>query len=170
MLDNPDSLHPSQIIDTAERVINQAFNINIFNSKFEQIPEEKIDEGIIEFERFIQIKNDARSERNGFEPIYKHPKQIWHDILLREAIEWLREQENPNQVNTFAGLKYLGVTLDKLLIAFDKNQLLRETGRTISNFYTPSFLLERIHKFSPVETDDYKRAFIAGIASSTLPS
>jgi hypothetical protein len=165
LLKNSDSLHPSQIIDTAERVINNAFNITIYNSKFEQITDEQINNGIIEFERYIQIKNEVRREKTGFEPIYKHPKQIWHDILLREAIEWLRSQEGDDEVQTFAGLKFLGVTLDKLLISFDKNQLLRDKRRTISNFYTPSFLLERIHKFAPLETDDYKRAFIAAISS-----
>lgn len=161
---NPETLHPSQIIDTSEKVIVHAFNIQIFNSKFEQISDDTINHSITEYEGYIQIRNEARRERGGFEEIYKHQKQIWHDVLLREAIEWLRKREVEGEVQTFSEIKYLGVTLDKLLIAFDKFEL-GKRRRVIPNFYTPSFLLDRIRKFAPIQTDNYKRAFITAISS-----
>jgi len=68
------------------------------------------------------------------------------------------------EVQTFSEIKYLGVTLDKLLIAFDKFEL-GKRRRVIPNFYTPSFLLDRIRKFAPIQTDNYKRAFITAISS-----
>jgi hypothetical protein len=164
LLKNPETLHPSQIIDTSEKVIVHAFNIQIFNSKFEQISDDVINHSIAEYEGYIQIRNEARRERGGFEEIYKHQKQIWHDVLLREAIEWLRKREVEGEVQTFSEIKYLGVTLDKLLIAFDKFEL-GKRRRVIPNFYTPSFLLDRIRKFAPIQTDNYKRAFITAISS-----
>lgn len=164
LLNNPNTLHPSQIVDTSEKVITKAYGIELYNSKFEQISEDMLNHMIAEYERYIQIKNEARREKGIYDDIIKHPKQIWHDVFLREAIEYLQMKENGTQIQTFSEIKYLSVTLDKLLIDFDKYEI-KKQNKVIPNFFKPSFLLQRIQKFAPIVTDNYKKAFITAISS-----
>lgn len=164
LLNNSSTLHPSQIVDTSEKVITKAYGIELYNSKFEQISDDTLNHMISEYERYIQIKNEARREKGMFDDISKHPKQIWHDVLLREAVEYLQMKESSTQIQTFSEIKYLSVTLDKLLIDFDKYEIQKQ-NKIIPNFFKPSFLLQRIQKFSPIVTDNYKKAFITAISS-----
>ncbi len=161
LLKDENTLHPSKIVDTSERVMVHAFKMQIYNSNSEIISAE-IDESVLDYERFINIKNEARSEI-GYDQIYKHHKQILHDVTLNETIKYLRRANSEN-AQTFSEIKYFGLTLDKLLISFDEDMLRRKREK-IPVFYTPSLILQRIRKFIPAPTDNYKRAFITAISS-----
>lgn len=164
LLEDDDVLHPSEIIDIAELHL-QAFNILIYRNKFDMLDEKYINSKIVEYQRYIIDKNIIRSEKREGKEIFRSDKQIWHDVYLREVIGFLRHQfvkKNPS----FENAKYLGITLDKVLISYDNFDLRRnKVGQQIPAFLLPSFLLNKLIKTLPLETGDYKRAFISAVTS-----
>jgi hypothetical protein len=174
LLDNRSStVHPSTIIDLSATIfLNDGIDISRNKKRVEQIGEEYLNVRIQEYRRFIDYKNDVRreysAEKGGnFRNIYRSDKQIKHDITLREIILSQRAAKTtPNQAPTLNSVKYYAVTLDEILIDFDKNELRQgNTDRAFPVFFRPSFLLNKLVKVLPIKTDDYKKAFIKAITS-----
>lgn len=175
MLENgPDTLHPSKVVDTAVNALKakgiELYNRNLFKEGEE--PEEFKDK-ISAYNTFQQIRNEARVER-GIE--YKAPKsvdRIEHDVTLREMILLLRSSSDFSVSTSVADCKVYGLTIDKALIDFDNFER-RKPSNLISgfipSFFFPSYLLKRMYRYLPVQSDDYRKSFISSVSSPFLPS
>ncbi len=174
LLDNRSStVHPSTIIDLSTTLLlKSSIDISRNKKRVEQIGEDYLNVRIQEYSRFIDYKNDVRKEyfsKKGsqFRPIYRSDKQIKHDITLREIILSQRASKiNQNQAPTLNSVKYYAITLDEVLIDYDKYNLRNDnTDKGFPVFFRPSFLLNKLVKVLPIKTDDYKKAFIKAITS-----
>ncbi|SEJ41838.1 hypothetical protein SAMN04487995_4595 [Dyadobacter koreensis] len=168
LLNNSEAtLHPTEVIDYSEKTL-QVSNITKFNSDFAKISEEYLEKCIGEYQHYINIINDAYQQRNSIKSIYKSEKQLHHDVFLREAILYLQAATKTNPEN-LSQKKYLGLTLDKLLIKYDKYELSKQShDYVLPNFYLPSFLLKKLYQILPIETQDHKKAFVTAIATFTF--
>ena len=164
--DPSSTLHPSEVINTAERTLTYVKHIEKYNAKYEMFEESYLNARVTEYERYLNVINETRGEK-GLPPKFKHETQLYHDIFLREIIDYLRFQVNKERPKTFSEIKFLGVTLDKTLINYDK-AILSKTAFgdfIIPNFFLPSFLLGKIYQLLPLQTENYKQAFITAIAT-----
>jgi hypothetical protein len=174
LLDNRAStVHPSTIIDlSATLLLKNGIDISRNKKRVEQIGEDYLNVRIQEYRRFIDYKNEVRQEYfqkkgGNFRSIHRSDKQVKHDITLREIILSQRTPKiHTNQPLTLNSVKYYAVTLDEVLIDFDKEALRKDsTERSFPVFFRPSFLLNKLVKMLPIKTDDYKKAFIKAITS-----
>lgn len=164
--DSESTLHPSEVIEVAERTLTKIKDIALYNSKFERLTDDYLKNEVQEYEIYISIINQARREKNIERDIFKPYKQIYHDVFLREAILYLQSLKSDKSPESISEVNYIGITLDKLLIKYDRYKLSKSGSPfLIPNFYTPSFLLSKLYRLLPVQTDDYKRAFITAIAT-----
>lgn len=167
MLINPKiAIHPSDVVTHAKIVLNK-LRIDIYNEPFKILNEDFIKAKISEYSTYLFSINESRIEK-GLQPLFKHGKQIEHDIFFREALLYLRFKNN-RIVNSFNDVKYFGLTLDNLMIQYDKFELdRRENSLKFNTFFRPSFLLGRIIKLLPLPAIDYKKAFLSALTAKTF--
>ncbi len=167
LLNNPKgTFHPSEVINTAERTITHIKKIHKYNSKFSKITEKVINEKVANYEKYISIVNEARSEKSLPSLRHKVFPQLKHDVFLREAVLSLADQGEGGMPTTFSEMRMFAVTLDKTLIRYDKYELGKEASDyIIPTFFLPSYLLNKLHRFLPLQTDDYHGAFLNAIAT-----
>lgn len=157
--------HPSEKIDFAQQILS-ANSISIFSPILRTLTEDDkfLTKRYQEYVDYLHMLNEVRVSAGLDEKRDRAPDKIDHDVLLRESIIVIRGKYD--QINNS---KYYGITLDKVLIKFDRNILGKKRTDIINpTFFFPSFLLKRFRKLMPLETDNYKRAFIAAISSRTF--
>ena len=167
LLKNKDStIHPSKVIDQSTKVLRR-INVEPYKEQFKTLDDDFINAKIQDYSAYLFIRNQARLDK-GFSPIFRHDKQIEHDVFLREAILYLRFRSG-RKVNSLNDAKYFGLTLDNSLISFDKLEF-RKKEQTLKyiSFFKPSFLLSRLIRLIPADTTDYKRAFLSAITSKSF--
>lgn len=172
LLKNREStIHPSKIIDFSPTTLKtREIDISRTDARLENISEEIIDEQISLFYKFIEDKNRNKEEftskkKINFYPISKSEKQVRHDVSLREIILDSRKLKQ-NQEPTLNNIKFFGLTLDDTLMSFDRKQTKdRQDKYSFPVFFKPSFLLNRLTKILPIQTSDYKLAFIKSITT-----
>ncbi len=173
--DRESTLHPSKIVEISPTILIRSHIDVARNSKrVEHLGEEYLNEKIQEYRRYIDQKNDykqdfLKSKGLTFHPIFKSDKQITHDITLRELILdsrfSVKKKSQLKELN-FNSIKYFGLTLDSLLIDYDSYQIQRfEDERSFPVFFRPSFLLNRLVRILPIQTKDYKKAFLKAVTS-----
>jgi hypothetical protein len=161
--------HPATIIDQAVSILKSK-SIEIYNAEVKGVSTESNEfiDSISDYSRFNSIINEARIEK-GFmnDARYKGVEQIEHDIYLREAILSFREKLEAGAIPHFQDCKVFGLTLDYGLIDYDKYAGRRENSKElfIPSFLTPSYLLKKLYKLLPVQSDNYRKAFLSSIAS-----
>ena len=151
----------------------KAIGIELYNRElFEGEETEDFKDRISAYNTYQQIRNEARAER-GLD--YKVPKSIdkvAHDITLREMILLLRQNDAFEMPINVSECKVYGLTIDKVLMDFDKHELNRPSNKVLNfipTFFFPSYLLKRMYRYLPVQSEDYKKSFLASI-SSPLPT
>lgn len=171
--DRESTLHPLKVIDLAPHtLLKNDIDIARNQKRVEQLGEDYLNTRIQDYRRYIDELNAIKQEFNkknniSFREIYRSDKQITHDITLREIILdqrslVLKKQETLNLHNA----KYFGITLDEVLLKFDKNQLKDyNDARSFPVFFKPSFLLNKLVRVLPIKTADYKKAFLKAVAS-----
>lgn len=176
LLNNRDeTLHPSKVIEISSSIlVNSKIDIARNSKRLEHLGEDYLNEKIQEYRRYIDQKNDYKedfykSKGLQFHNIYKSDKQITHDISLRELIFDLRhsvKKKSATKELDFNSIKYFGLTLDSLLIDYDIHQIRQyEDERSFPVFFKPSYLLNRLVRILPVQTSDYKKAFLKAVTS-----
>lgn len=166
-LTNPEGTsHPSEIVDNHIEILKQK-KIQVYQSKFKRLREDSnyISDQIARFREYERFINEVRVDR-GLDP--KTPKEdhlLEHDVFLREAILSLRD----HRATSLNEIKYFGLTLDRSLLGFDKQQVRQSSNPLkVPTFFLPSVLLGKLSKFLPLVTDDYRRAFVTAISSIAL--
>lgn len=172
--DRKSTLHPSEVIDLSTDLLKRS-NVDIARNqkRVEQIGEDYLNIRIQEYRRFIDFKNEIKQQfydekKIPFRPIYRSDKQITHDITLREIILHQRASfTTKNQATpSFNSIKYFAVTLDQILIDFDKQQLRdHQDEKSFPIFFKPSFLLNKLIRVLPIKTPNYKKAFLKAVSS-----
>ncbi|MFD2162239.1 hypothetical protein ACFSJU_07530 [Paradesertivirga mongoliensis] len=160
--------HPSEVISHAQNNLKTR-KLEIFRSSFEQLSssEEYLRIQESKYSQHLAYLDDLRQEKGLKIKGVKDINQISHDIFLREAILFLRS----SRINSIADVKYFGVTEDKTLLKFDSFETLKKgVGVSIPAFFSPSILLRKVLKYSPVVTEDYRRAFVSTISTPALVS
>lgn len=163
---DPDTPHPSEKIKHGQKILTSK-KIYVYNYSFPHLEEKAyLNAKFEDYYDYINIKNEARARLDMNDLQQKADKKLEHDIYLREAVISLRKDKN--KMND---LNYICLTLDRVLIEFDRFA----TGRNAKgrddiapNFMLPSIFLRKIRPFIPIVTDDYKKAFITSITSNTL--
>jgi hypothetical protein len=165
LIENPESaIHPSIIITTAKAVLSKKFKIELAKENYEHLEEgNHIDNVVKEYSNYI-VDNNILRQNEGFRPIDRTEKQIYHDIFLREVSLEARKKIGIKNPQTLNDVRFFGITIDKNLIKFD-NYLLKKHKQTYPTFFLPSHLLNRIVRLLPIQTNDYKKAFISAISS-----
>lgn len=124
---------------------------------------------ISEYHKYEDIVNEAR-EAKGFET--KPPKSVDkldHDLLFRQNIKHFRILK-PSTLNE---AKYFGLSIDNNLISFDNYKSRKEpqtSDKPIPTIFYPRFLLFKLLRFLPLDTDDYKDSFIKMLSVPNISS
>ena len=174
MLEHGDSaLHPSKILNKS-RTLLDAKGVGYYNRELFNEDEESAEfqEKISSYNQYQQIRNEARMEM-GMEPrMGKSIDKVAHDVTLREMILLLRQSEEYQTPVHIADCKAYGLTLDKGLLEYDRTQLkkLLRSSEFIPTFFLPSYLLKRMFRYLPVQSDDYRKSFISAISSPVVIS
>jgi len=161
--------HPAAIIDNSILTLKSK-QVELYNResfKDVDINSEDFKDKISAYNQYQQIRNEARQER-GFEARpFKNIEKIEHDVTLREAILSLRRTTNSESVN-LSECKIYGLTIDKGLIDYDTYSLrkkFRSKAGVPPTFFFPSYLLKRLYRYLPVQSDNYRKSFISAISS-----
>lgn len=173
LLKNRDgTIHPSEAIELSQLTLKKKTIEIARNSKrIESLGEDYLETRVNDFYSFINKKNTIKMEfcenkKITYHPIFKNEKQAIHDITLRELLIHSRAKVNKDDETSLNSIKYFGVTLDDLLISYDRYQLRNYNDeRSFPVFFKPSFLLNKLVRVLPIKTDDYKKAFIKAITS-----
>jgi len=173
LLENREStIHPSEAIGLSQTTLkHKTIEIARNAKRIEHLGEDYINAKVQEFYEFINNRNETRKEFYGsknipFHPIEKSEKQSLHDITLRELLLESRHKEMKDEEVSLNSIKYFGVTLDDLLIQFDKSRLKDVNDvNSFPVFFKPSFLLNKLVRVLPIQTTDYKKAFIKAVTS-----
>ena len=174
LLDHREStIHPTSVIEFSQSTLDRlGIKIGRNGKRIEHLGEDYLNAKVGDFFAFLNKKNDARllycKERNIPEVrlIQKSDKQAYHDITLRELMLDQRSKAKKGIELSLNSVKFFAVTLDGLLIGFDRNQLGNyHDERSFPVFFKPSFLLNRLVRILPIKTDDYKKAFIKAVTS-----
>ncbi|MCE7053896.1 hypothetical protein LZF95_04335 [Algoriphagus sp. AGSA1] len=166
------TIHPTEAIGLSQTTLKHK-TIEIARNKIriEHLGEGYISAKVQEFQEYISSKNETRKEfydlKNiQFSPIEKSDKQAIHDITLRELLLDSRQKEINGGDMSLNSIKYFGVTLDDLLIQFDKSRLKDNNDvNSFPVFFKPSFLLNKLVRVLPIQTKDYKKAFIKAVTT-----
>jgi hypothetical protein len=166
------TIHPSEVVELSQTTLkSKTIEIARNAKRIENIGENYISTRIQDFFSFITKQNTTKLEfctekKIPFHPIEKSEKQVKHDITLRELILHSRSKVKENEEVTLNSIKYFAVTLDDLLIRFDRYQLRDYNDeRSFPVFFKPSFLLNKLVRVLPIKTDDYQKAFIKAVTS-----
>ena len=166
-----ETIHPTKIIDLAEMTLPKAGILISRNRKqIDSLGEGYLNERIVDYQRYINIVNEIRTEfarKNHifFKPYYRSDSQITHDVVLRELILNSRRLFKKDDIKSFNEVKYFGLTLDELLMKFDKYKSKSIDLEKYPTFFRPSFLLNKLVKLLPIKTPDYKKAFIKAVSA-----
>jgi hypothetical protein len=166
-LSDTNTPHPSEKIDFAQQILS-ANAITLFNHPLKNLMENEkfLNKRYTEYVDYLHFLNEVRISAGYDEKPDRAPDKIDHDVFLRESIVEIRGKYN--EINNS---KYYGITLDKILIKYDRHILEKKRNDLVNpTFFFPSFLLKRFRKLMPLETDNYKRAFVAAISSRTFDS
>lgn len=158
--------HPTDIINHSQNILNSN-SLQIYQSKFEAM--DSLKDYLLDQESsysdYLSMLDENRVDKGLKAKGKKDPYQVAHDIFLRESILFLRKKN----VTSLSETKYFGVTLDKTLIKYDHFQTLKKSySKVIPTFFKPSHLLKKLLKYSPINTEDYLRAFIKTISTPAL--
>lgn len=167
------TLHPSKVIEIAPNIlIKDSIDISRNQKRVEKLGEDYLNTRIQDYRRFIDEKNSIREQFNiekkaNFRQIDKSDKQIVHDIILREVILDQRASIlKQGKIASINSVKYFGVTIDSLLLDYDKHQIKDYSDHnSFPVFFRPSFLLNKLIRVLPIKTGDYKKAFIKALTS-----
>lgn len=166
------TIHPSEAISLSQTTLkHKTIEIARNAKRIEQLGEDYINAKVQEFYDYINRKNEIRKEfcdskKTTFFPIEKSEKQALHDITLRELLLESRQKQIKGEDVSLNSIKYFGVTLDDLLIQFDKSQTKNHNDiKSFPVFFKPSFLLNKLVRVLPIQTEDYKKAFIKAVTS-----
>jgi hypothetical protein len=173
LLENREStIHPSEAIALSQTTLkHKTIEIARNAKRIEHLGDDYINAKIQEFFEYINTKNEIRKEFSDsknvpFVQIEKSEKQAQHDITLRELLLESRLKELKGEEVSLNSIKYYGVTLDDLLIQFDKSKTRDNLDvNSFPVFFKPSFLLNKLVRVLPIQTKDYKKAFIKAITS-----
>ena len=166
------TIHPSEAIDLSQTTLKyKTIEIARNAKRIEHLGQDYINAKVQEFYEYINRKNEIRKEfcdskRIPFHPIEKSDKQAVHDITLRELLLESRHKAMKGEELSLNSSRYFGVTLDDLLTQFDKSQL--KDNNDVSSFpvfFKPSFLLNKLVRVLPIQTKDYRKAFIKAVTS-----
>jgi len=166
-----ETIHPTKIIDLAEITLPKAeIYISRNQKQIDSLDENFINERIAEYQRYINDINDRRMDFSKinhifFRPYYRSDSQLVHDVTLRELILSSRKVFKKDEIKTFNEVKYFGLTLDELLIRFDSYKTSTHNSTKYPTFFRPSLLLNKLVKFLPIKTPDYKKAFIKAVSA-----
>jgi len=168
------TLHPSKVIELGPQTLLTKYKIDVARNKkrLEQIGNEYLNVKIQDYRRFIDEKNLVREEFNEkkgtrLKAILKSDKQIIHDISLRELL--LHQRASVIKSGTEVSMnsvKYFGLTIDSLLLDFDKRQVKDYNNeQSFPVFFRPSYLLSKFVRLLPIKTTNYKKAFIKAVTT-----
>lgn len=171
LLEDPDTLHPSEVVGLSQTELNSN-NIKIGRNakRVESIGEDYINAQISEYFKFIDERNAVKEDfckKTGthYYPIFKSDAQVRHDIILREILRNSRKIKKGEEL-TMNNIKFFGLTLDSMLISFDSHMVKDYHDEdTYPIFFKPSFLLDKLTRILPVQTVDYKKAFVKALTT-----
>ena len=174
LLDNREgTIHPSEAIDLSQSTLKRkTIEIGRNARRIEHLGEEYLNAKVKDFFGYIHKKNESKIEYcsnnkiQHYHLIDKSEKQAFHDITLRELLLDQRSSVNKEDEISLNSIKFFGVTLDTLLIGFDRSELKQYNDeRSFPVFFKPSFLLNKLVRVLPIKTDNYKKAFIKAVTS-----
>lgn len=169
-----ETLDPKEIIDLAPITLEKGFSIKISRNRkqIEAIGESYLETKIQEYLRYVQGKNEFRQSfamdhKISLRELTRSENQARHDIILREFIIDSRYSKMHEKPRAFTDLKNFAISLDDVLIAFDKKEAkLKEPEFPFPVFFKPSFLLNKLIRLLPIKiTSDYKKAFFKALSS-----
>ncbi len=172
LLENRENaIHPKKIIELASTTLkHKEIEIGRTDARIGHINESLINAEISDYYLFMEDKNVIREEfatKKGvaFHPTIKGEKQVRHDITLRELILDYRNLDD-DQEPSLNNVKYFGLSLDETLIRFDRKKTKeRQDKYSFPVFFKPSFLLNKLQRILPIQTPDYKQAFLKAITT-----
>jgi hypothetical protein len=169
-----ETLDPKEIIDLAPITLEKGFSIKISRNRkqIESIGDSYMETRMQEYLRYVKDKNDFRQSfasdhKISIRELSRTESQARHDIILREFIIDTRYNKMKEKPRSFTDLKYFAISLDDVLIAYDKKEAtLREPEFPFPIFFKPSFLLNKLIRLLPIKiTSDYKKAFFKALSS-----
>jgi len=171
LLEKPDTLHPSEVVELSQIEL-KASNIKIGRNakRVENIGEDYINAQISDYFKHIETRNSFKEEfskkyGSKYHPITKSEAQVRHDIILREILRDSRKIKEGSKL-TMNNIKFFGLTLDSMLISFDRSKTKDYHNEdTYPIFFKPSFLLDKLTRILPVQTKNYKKAFVKAITT-----
>jgi predicted nucleic acid-binding protein len=171
LLENPNTLHPSEVVELSQTELNaSAIKIGRNAKRVENIGEDYINAQISDYFKYIDDRNAVKEEfckKTGthYYPIFKSEAQVRHDVTLRELLRDSRKIKE-GETLTMNNIKFFGLTLDSMLIAFDRSKTKDYHDEdTYPIFFKPSFLLDKLTRILPVQTKDYKKAFVKALTT-----
>ncbi|MCJ8290168.1 MAG: hypothetical protein HRT58_10935 [Crocinitomicaceae bacterium] len=172
LLENRDAtIHPKKVIELSSVTLKKSVvEIGRTGKRLESLGADYIESRITDYQKFIADKNKTKAEfceKNKliFNETYRSDGQARHDVSLRETVISYRNLKDGEEL-TMNNIKYFAVTLDGMLISYDKKRVREyEDERSYPVFFKPSFILNRLIKLLPIQTVDYKKAFIKAITT-----
>ncbi|RYU80274.1 hypothetical protein [Hymenobacter persicinus] len=165
-----DTQHPSNIIEQSINILRSK-NIELYNSKIQQIDRNASDylDSISAYHTYQNIRNQAKRDK-GQEAKEKFIDNIEHDVYLREVILYFRYKEYDGVYTHLQECNVFGLTLDKSLIGFDNFLAYKNKSKElyIPTFFNPSYLLNKLIKLLPVQSDDYKKSFLSAVTTPSI--
>ncbi|WP_339814736.1 hypothetical protein [uncultured Imperialibacter sp.] len=160
--------HPTEKLKRAVEILD-SLGIKIDRKEYDQIlSSENFKDQLSEYNKFQQIKNEARAEKNLQQRKEKDIYKVEHDVLIREILLEKREALPNASSNDLMSNRFYGLTLDKVLIDFDRFSLKKKYLNEdvfVPTFFTPTYLLKKLYKYLPLESSDYRKAFISAVSS-----
>ena len=169
-----ETIDPKEIIDLAPVTLERGYSIKISRNRkqVDALGESYVESKIQDYLRFVQEKNDFRQSfadqhKIKLRELYKTDNQARHDVILREFIIDARFSKMRERPKAFTDLKYFAISLDDVLIAYDKNcARTKDSEFPFPVFFKPSFLLNKLIRLLPIKiTSDYKKAFFKALSS-----
>lgn len=160
--------HPAEKVIHAVAILKDQ-NVQIYNAKIPQLEEDQtyLNSRIEEYNEFQRHYNKVCDQNGSRFHLSKEPPKIEHDVILRETVKLLRKRQNDE-----SEFRYICITLDRSLIHFDHYSLnIENSGQTrLINplFILPSQFIKRLRPFLPLETSDYKKAFITSVTAPNI--
>lgn len=171
LLVDPNTLHPSEVVELSQAEL-KSNNIKIGRNKarVQKMGENYLNAQISDYFKYIEERNlikeeFSKSHKLNFSPVNKSEAQVRHDIILREILRDSRNVKSEEEL-TMNNVKFFGLTLDSMLIGFDRSKVkdyYDEDKYPI--FFKPSFLLDKLTRILPVQTRNYKKAFVKALTT-----
>jgi len=137
--------HPADSLKRSVTAL-KGLGVEIDKGKHENI-ETYADDFMDKISSYKKLEDVIKAIREEKKQSVKEPRiieKIEHDIFLREVILSLRGKKP----STLKEGRYYGLTLDKLLLSFDKNEIRKNvitSDFAFPTFFKPSFILKKIH-------------------------